>query len=92
MVVTAVIVCSAAAVSFLRSSFSLDRKPNPKYHCDEDIWCKEHKSNIVPLQIGPTAIEFWSQITWDRFLSATCTSEIVARRSDDERDNESIAA
>jgi hypothetical protein len=66
------ILCSAAGSFLLRCLFHFgwDMKRRPRRRSDDELCDESPRSNIVPLQfVGPTSIAFWSQGTWDRFLS-----------------------
>ena len=63
--------------------------------CERDLghrhnggsWREAQESHIVPLQIGPASIEFWSDGTWEWFLS-TKTSSSSFEPTDGHRAND----
>ena len=65
---------------YCRFDFIWERRST--HSCDESLVSEERKSNIVPLQLGPASIEWWSEGTWDRFLSAVDSSDSTDRRSE----------
>ena len=49
-------------------------KRESSHQFTETISTRENQANIVPIQFGIATIEFWSQGTWNRFLSGVNSS------------------
>ena len=92
MAITVLILCGAAEAFLLCCLFEVVPVSRSKHPSDENLWSEARKSNIVPLQLGPASVEFWSQGTWDRFLSTVGSSHSAAMAESETNRDYDVAA